>query len=557
MQSSAWVLVPGKDERFSVKTFAIPFMLQSPHLRCFIATKLKLGEGHMSLWHSFRNRAILVLVFALIVIPAGSVKSSPSLSPAAVIYVTTVEDEYNTDPAQCSLREAIWAAIHNVDFGGCTHTGTWGYETINLPAEEFGLSIIGIEDAGIAGDLDFYPPGSGAAPRSIQSPSAPPADITIQGAPDSFAIINAHGLDRVMHIQAGISVRLERLLITGGYPYGGAPERSGGGILNYGTLTLSDTVVYGNGLPLGGLGGGIFNQGTLTLDTVGVTDNDTGDSPDDTAAGNGGGIYNAGTMTANDSLISFNETGSNTGTGFAGFGAGIYISGTGVATLNYVTVFENRCGETNAGHGAPGGGIYNDGTMTINTSTISTNMAGSVHEETGDYNGGPGGGIFNAGGGELTITDSTIASNYTGFPSGSGASSGGGMANFWGGTATVGNTILADNFAVGARDCAGSFISAGYNLVESSGCAITGDTATNIFDHDPRLAPLAVVENWNYMHRLLLGSPAIDAGPATCGYIDQRHLLRPKDGDGDGTATCDIGAYEAFRWILMPLIRKP
>jgi hypothetical protein len=392
----------------------------------------------------------------------------------------------------------------------------------------------------------------------IQSPSAPPADITILGAPDTISIINANGLDRVIHVQAGISVRLERLMILGGYPYGGAPDHSGGGILNYGSLTLSDTVVYGNALPLGGRGGGIYNQGTLTLDAVAVTQNITADSPDDTAAGHGGGIYNAGTMTASDSLISFNETGSNTGTGFAGSGAGIYNAGTGEVALNYVSVFQNRCGDRNAGLGAPGGGIYNDGTMTINTSTISTNMAGSVGEDTGDHNGGPGGGIFNAGGGELTITDSTIASNYTGYPSGSGGSTGGGFANFWGGSATIGNTILADNFAINAWDCSGDFVSNGYNLVEDhSGCTITGDTTTNITDQDPKLAPLGVVDNWNYMHRLLLGSPAIDAGPNTCNYIDQRHLGRPKDGDGDGTATCDMGAYESYLWQFLPLLVKP
>ncbi len=559
MQFSTWVSVSGTDGSLIVKGVRHSLMLQSTHLRRFIATKLKLGEGHMSMWHPFRTMIILVLLFALIVLPAGSVKSSPSLSPAvAVIEVTTLDDEYNTDLAQCSLREAIWSAIHNTDFGGCTHSGDWGFDTINLPAGGFDFTIIGIEDAGIAGDLDLYPPGSGAAPRSIQSPSAPPADITIQGASDSMSIINANGLDRVIHIQEGISVRLVRLIIAAGYPYGGAPEHSGGGILNYGTLVLSNAVVYGNALPLGGQGGGIYNQGTLTMETGAVTYNVTGDSPDDTAAGHGGGIYNAGTMTANDLVISHNETGSTTGAGSAGFGAGIYNSGTGVATLNSVTVFENRCGDRNAGLGAPGGGIYNDGTMTINTSTISTNMAGSVGEDTGDHNGGPGGGIFNAGGGELTITDSTIANNFTGYPSGSGGSSGGGFANFWGGSAIIGNTILADNFAIGDWDCSGNFVSNGYNLVEDlSGCTITGDTATNIYDQDPKLASLAVVENWNYMHRLLLGSPAIDAGPATCGYIDQRHLLRPKDGNQDGTVACDIGAYEAYLWQFLPLLVKP
>jgi hypothetical protein len=41
------------------------------------------------------------------------------------------------------------------------------------------------------------------------------------------------------------------------------------------------------------------------------------------------------------------------------------------------------------------------------------------------------------------------------------------------------------------------------------------------------------------------GSPAIDAGASVgCPATDQRGVGRPIDGDKDGTATCDIGAFE-------------
>ncbi|MCI0394415.1 MAG: hypothetical protein L0332_35025 [Chloroflexi bacterium] len=41
------------------------------------------------------------------------------------------------------------------------------------------------------------------------------------------------------------------------------------------------------------------------------------------------------------------------------------------------------------------------------------------------------------------------------------------------------------------------------------------------------------------------GSPAIDIGdPDTCPITDQRGEHRPADGDGDGHAICDIGAFE-------------
>jgi hypothetical protein len=51
---------------------------------------------------------------------------------------------------------------------------------------------------------------------------------------------------------------------------------------------------------------------------------------------------------------------------------------------------------------------------------------------------------------------------------------------------------------------------------------------------------------------LLTGSPAIDAGnPAApgstalaCPATDQRGVARPQDGNSDGQAVCDIGAFE-------------
>jgi hypothetical protein len=66
-------------------------------------------------------------------------------------------------------------------------------------------------------------------------------------------------------------------------------------------------------------------------------------------------------------------------------------------------------------------------------------------------------------------------------------------------------------------------------------------------------------------HALALGSPAIDAGaPGACtdaGSIaflfDQRGQLRHVDGDGDGSARCDMGAYEAaYFFVRLPLVLR-
>src|SRR5262249_49372795 len=155
---------------------------------------------------------------------------------------------------------------------------------------------------------------------------------------------------------------------------------------------------------------------------------------------------------------------------------------------------------------------------------------------------------------------------------------------FASGEVDAGNTIIAGNIdltptisgvALGPKspDCLGALHSLGYNLIgNSSGCFITGDTVGNIVNVDPRLGPLqnnggqyliGSLQNsfFTSTHALLQGSfscsvvnfrqiciyippsRAIDAGN-NCLPDDQRLFLRPADGNGDGIARCDIGAFE-------------
>ena len=55
-------------------------------------------------------------------------------------------------------------------------------------------------------------------------------------------------------------------------------------------------------------------------------------------------------------------------------------------------------------------------------------------------------------------------------------------------------------------------------------------------------------------------SPAIDAGDDTvCPATDYRGFARPVDGDGDGNAVCDVGAYEWWKptaWVYLPLVLR-
>src|SRR5262249_7751540 len=79
------------------------------------------------------------------------------------------------------------------------------------------------------------------------------------------------------------------------------------------------------------------------------------------------------------------------------------------------------------------GGIFNQGTLTLNNATVSGNSAEI---------GGSGGGIYNNG--TLTLNNATVSSNYT-HTDGFGGGGGGGIYNS--GTLTLNNTTVRDNLA--------------------------------------------------------------------------------------------------------------
>jgi predicted outer membrane repeat protein len=79
-----------------------------------------------------------------------------------------------------------------------------------------------------------------------------------------------------------------------------------------------------------------------------------------------------------------------------------------------------------------GGGIYNQGTLTVSNSTISGNSATPLCDDEGCYGGGSGGGIYN--GETLTVSNSTFSGN-SGF--------GGGIFNP--ATSTVNDSIFSAN----------------------------------------------------------------------------------------------------------------
>jgi hypothetical protein len=120
-------------------------------------------------------------------------------------------------------------------------------------------------------------------------------------------------------------------------------------------------------------------------------------------------------------------------------------------------------------------------------------------------------------------------------------------------------------------DCSGALQSGGYNLIGAvdGACTITGTTTGNQTGTipsplDPLIGGLGDNDGPTDTHALLPGSPAIDTGnPAGCTDLgaavlpeDQRWWARHIDGDLDGTATCDIGAYEMTIDLFLPLIMR-
>ena len=327
---------------------------------------------------------------------------------------------------------------------------------------------------------------------------------------------------------------LERLIIRNGSATIAEPTFASiaGGINNGGTLTLLESLVTDNSasgfvaddLPLVG---GVLNSGMLTVKDSSIVSN-SGMNGCATA----GGLFNGGTLVTENSLIALNTVSGGNGCPGPGslLAAGGLFNISANAAVKTTTIWQNS--------------VSNNGSLTLSQSTVnstavnnyshltvinSTLFESDISNSLGELNG-----IFD-------MSNSTVWNTST-----AGVSGGPPLSS------TIRNSILAGN---SGGDCAGSYISGDYNIVQdTTGCSLVGG-GHDITGVSPNLGALRFNGGPTQTMYLLAHSPAINGGnPAGCKdsagnpiTVDQRGFPRPFPHNG----RCDIGAVEdqPFFWF--------
>ncbi len=353
---------------------------------------------------------------------------------------------------------------------------------------------------------------------------------------------------------------LDGFVITAGQANGSDPHQRGGGMYNdSGSPMLTHLIFSGN---LAQDGGGMHNHhSSPTLTDVTFSGNFSSN-------GNGGGMHNNDNSSPKLTNVTFsgNEAPSHQGGGMlndyssptltdVAFSANSASYGGGMSNSHSQPTLTNVTFSGNSASQYGGGGMYNYYSSPTLTDVIFSGNSASQY----------GGGMRNYESSSPTLTNVVFSGNYAKFGGGmsnevfnnttltnvtfsgnSATSDGSGIYNFWYSNLTLKNVILWGGSAPRIRNYSDSTATISYSDIQ--GCIVSGvwqsscgtDGGGNI-DADP----LFVNASGGNL-RLGFGSQVIDSGTNTgCPATDLDGLPRPADGDGDSTATCDMGAYEA------------
>ncbi len=316
-------------------------------------------------------------------------------------------------------------------------------------------------------------------------------DVTVNGG----GLVNLSGEDlrQIFYVMSGGSLTLNDLILSDG------AANNGGALYVEPNATAVLNRSFVNGSQSTADGGGVYNWGALTLNNTTLGSN--------IAGLNGGGIFNnSGTVTINDSYLISNQ-GQN--------GGGAY-------TLNGQFIL-NRSAVRSSFISNQGGGIFAAGLTQITNSTFSNNRALT------------GGALFinfNS-----TVLNSTFNENK--------ADLGGAI---WHNVAT--NTSLKNSIVAGSLDSGGggsslncdgpSLTSAGRNIISDGTCLPNPGGSGDLFNTNPGLGIWFGTPIRGYIPNA--NSPAVDYGLG-CPAVDQRGYPRPI-----GPA-CDVGSME-LGWVV-------
>ena len=418
----------------------------------------------------------------------------------ADITVSKTEDSFDgVCDSDCSLREAITLASQRQ-----------GSQRIHLAAGVYQLSLAPPQDAAgnpleehenLNGDLDV---------RYVA--------VTLLGAGMTRTVIDAGQLDRHFDVVAGAGLHLQDLTLRNGF------HSSEGGVLrNYGVVELKRVRLINNQVRFAqrfGRGGAIANHQSLrVLQSEFIRNHLVGEfGMNYDPEAQGGAIYNARDLLVRDSVFRGSRAAAN------------YQSGGGAL---YNTGFADVARSAFIGNGSTGNGgaVANadNGVLGMSNSTLSSNVTlyGGALANGVEYSETPASP-------KAHLVHLTIAANE-----------GRGLYNA--GYARVRNSVVVRN---SGTNCTSSgifseFDGRGLMLSDSN---FHGCTADFIVDNarvfNEVLYPIDTNASGTPGHPLRFGSPAVDAGISACASHDQRAVARPRDGDGDGVARCDLGAFE-------------